>query len=307
MNTYAGIDIGTNTILMTIAKGDNCHKFDILDDLHSIARLGEDVDKTGFISENAIRRAEIILKDYAQIMAKHKVDSALAVCTSSMRLAKNNLEVLQLFKKILGCEVIIVSGEVEAELSFCGTIETPDEALVIDIGGGSTEIILGENYQINYRISTEIGAVRLTERFLKHNPAKKSEIEIMQTHILESIKDLRIGEFQGNVYAVAGTATALASIDMNLKYFDIEKIHKYELLRCKIKSISDNLFKMSSREIELKYNIPQKRADVLPAGSLILYEILNAINSDRVIVSAFGLRYGIIKKLLDSKKISSIF
>jgi exopolyphosphatase/pppGpp-phosphohydrolase len=84
---------------MTIAKGDNCQKFDILDDLHSIARLGEDVDKTGFISENAIRRAEIILKDYAQIMAKHKVDSALAVCTSSMRLAKNNLEVLQLFKK----------------------------------------------------------------------------------------------------------------------------------------------------------------------------------------------------------------
>jgi exopolyphosphatase/pppGpp-phosphohydrolase len=92
---------------------------------------------------------------------------------------------------------------------------------------------------------------------------------------------LRIGEFQGNVYAVAGTATALASIDMNLKYFDIEKIHKYELLRCKIKSISDNLFKMSSREIELKYNIPQKGRIVLPAGSLILYEILNAINSDR--------------------------
>ncbi|HOM06034.1 MAG TPA: hypothetical protein PLU67_11165 [Candidatus Kapabacteria bacterium] len=307
MNTYAGIDIGTNTILMTIAKGTSPSEFVVLDDVHSIARLGEDVDKTGLISASAIKRAELILKDYAQIMNKHKVDTALSVCTSSMRLAKNNLEVLQLFKKILGCEVIIVSGEVEAELSFTGTIETPDEALVIDIGGGSTEIIIGENYQINYRISTELGAVRLTERFLKHNPARNTEIEIMKTHILESIKDLRFGEFQGKVYAVAGTATSLASIDLNLKYFDIDKIHNYELLRCKIKSISDRLFKMSSREIELEYNIPQKRADVLPAGSLILYEILNAINSDRVIVSAYGLRYGIIKKLLDNKKISSIF
>lgn len=306
MKTVAGIDIGTNTILMTIVTGENSTNFKTLEDVHSIARLGEDVDKTGLISQEAFKRAEIILKDYVEIIKKHNVDNALAVCTSSMRLAKNNLEILHLFRKILGFDVIIVSGEEEAELSFLGTIENSDEALLIDIGGGSTEIIIGENYKIHYRISTELGAVRLTERFFKHNPPKKIEIEVIKAFIQEHIKNIRFGSFSGKVYAVAGTATTLAAIDQNLKYYDFEKIHNYNLLRCKIKSILDKLLEMSSKDIELTYNIPQKRADVLPAGTLILYEILQALNADRVTVSAYGLRYGIVKKLLDCIKINSL-
>jgi exopolyphosphatase/guanosine-5'-triphosphate,3'-diphosphate pyrophosphatase len=306
MNVYAGIDIGTNTILMTIAKGNRYSDFEVLDDMHSIARLGEDVDKTGLISQDAIKRAEIILKDYYELMKKRKVDKAIAVCTSSMRRAKNSREITQLFRKILNCEVIIISGEEEAELSFIGTIETPEQSMVIDIGGGSTEIIIGENFQVNYRVSTELGAVRLTETFLKNNPPTRSEVETIVSHIHKHIRSLPFGNFTGKVYSVAGTATSLAAIDLNLKFYDFEKIHNYTLLRCRIKSITDKLLKMTAAEIEHNFNIPQKRADVLPAGALILYEILQSINIDRTIISCYGLRYGIVKRLLDNKPIKSI-
>lgn len=306
MKVCAGIDIGTNTILMTIVKGDSSSNFEVLDDMHAIARLGEDVDKTGLISQEAFRRAEIILKDYYNLIEKRKVDTAIAVCTSSMRRAKNSLEITQLFKRILNCNVVVISGEEEAELSYIGTIETPEESMVIDIGGGSTEIIIGNNFQVNYRVSTELGAVRLTETFLKNNPPTQNEIETLLSHIHKHISNIPFGNFTGKVYSVAGTATSLASIDLNLKYFDFDKIHNYILLRCKIKSIIDKLLKMTSVDIENTYNIPQKRADVLPAGALILYEILQSINVDRTIVSGYGLRYGIIKRLLDNKPIKSI-
>lgn len=301
MKTFAAIDIGTNTILMTIARGDSPDNFEVLEDIHSIARLGEGVDKTGIISSDAFKRAEMILLDYRKIIDKHQPDKVQAVCTSAMRDAKNSLEMTKLFNNILSSEVKIIQGDEEAALSYLGTINDGEESLVIDIGGGSTEIIIGENFNINYRISTELGAVRLTERFLKSNPPLITEIEAMTSYVQTELNKVPYGDFSGNVYAVAGTATSLAAIDLGLVKFDRDLIHNHKLFLHSVNTISNELLSMSSKEIEQKYNIPQKRADVLPAGSIILREIMRSMNCSQITVSSLGLRYGIIKQMMSDR------
>lgn len=300
MKTLASIDIGTNTILMTIATGDSPSNFKILEDIHSIARLGEGVSKTKIISQDAVKRAELILKDYRLILDKHKVERVLAVCTSAMRDARNGLEIIHLFEKILNGKVIIIEGEKEANLSFYGTIEDPLESAVIDIGGGSTEIILGNNNEVNYRISTILGAVRLSEQFFQSLPPNKYEAEVLKNYIQAELSNIPLGDFNGKVYAVAGTATTLASMDLNLKEFDKDLIHNHVLKLNRIEDLSRELLSSRTEDIVLKYNIPQRRADVLPAGALILMEIVKSMNKTEIFASTFGLRYGVLKRMFES-------
>ncbi len=298
MKTYAAVDIGTNTILMTIAKGTSPNDFEVLDDIHSIARLGEGVGKDGVISTAAFRRAEAILAEYRRIIIQHKVDKVQAVGTSAMRDAANGSDIANLFSHTLSGDVKIIQGDEEAQLNFIGTVEDDVKSAVIDIGGGSTEIVIGESANIGIRISTSLGVVRLSEKFFRHDPPLASEVEAMANFIQNELINIDFAGFYGKTYAVAGTATSLAAIDLNLKMFDRELIHNYILPFHKIDAIASQLLSMPSKNIETEYNIPPKRADVLPAGAMILKEITCAMSRDKVIVSCNGLRYGVLKQML---------
>lgn len=295
----AGIDIGTNTILMTIAEVTNKNITKILRDEHNIARLGENLNQTGYINTNAIERASAILSNYRDLCKEYNVGNILAVGTSAMREATNKGVVKDIFSNILNSEVKIISGEEEAFLSYLGTVDDSGSSLVIDIGGGSTEVIIGSGVNIHKIHSFKVGAVLLTEVFIKNHPPDSATIDKIYNYINKYIKLLESIDFKGNAYAVAGTPTTLATIAQNLQDFERKKVHNYVLSIEILEDIlSNKLLKYSIKEIIDILKVNPRRADVITAGAMILKSLMNLLKIKRVIVSIYGLRLGVIKNFL---------
>ncbi len=294
----AGIDIGTNTILMMIAENGKSG-IRIIRDEHSIARLGEKTDESGEISHAAIDRAANILQSYRNICNEENVDVILPAATSAMRDAKNNKYVKSELERIISSEIRLIDGEEEARLSFLGTVEDTDEASVIDIGGGSTEFISGKNREVSFRKSIDIGSVRITERFFKNPVPLDLEISEAESFIKSEFKKY-LSDFNagGRFYAVAGTPTTIAAAVLKLDDFKREKINLYNLSIDDINTMKYKFLKMTPEEITNQYNIHPMRADVIAAGAVILSESMQYLRKNSCIVSTMGLRYGIIKDYL---------
>jgi exopolyphosphatase / guanosine-5'-triphosphate,3'-diphosphate pyrophosphatase len=307
MKRYAGIDIGSNTILMTIVETDESGKITIIEDKHEIARLGEKVDQTGILLTQAIERAASILVDYRQICDFYEVKNIRAAATSAMRDASNGLEAASLFSEILGTAVEIIEGNDEASISFLGSIDysgfnaiTPtsvknERILVIDIGGGSTELIVGSGIKFESSVSINIGSVRITEKYFSSHPPSQIEIEKAKDYIRNSYFDsgFKTGAINKCI-AVAGTATTLAAISNNLREFLPFSINGLQLSKEKIKDIFNLLISIPVSEITGKYGVHPKRADVITAGALILGTLADLLDLDNLNVSIQGLRFGLI-------------
>jgi exopolyphosphatase/guanosine-5'-triphosphate,3'-diphosphate pyrophosphatase len=290
----AGIDIGTNTILMMIAKIEN-DSFEIISDNHSIARLGEGVDKTGIINDNAIIRAEEILEKYRSILDELDNVQVIAVGTSALRDAKNKIEVLRRLSDKIGTEIKVISGEIEAGLSYIGAVENSEKCLMIDIGGGSTELSIGENKLLKSRHSFNFGSVRITEKFFTMHPPKEEELTQAELFIEDLFKDYILENDISQIYGVAGTMTTIASIALNLNEFSKNDIHNKIINLDDVKNVLNNLLNSTLDEISCKYHVNPKRADVITAGVLIARAIIKKLNLNEITISSDGLRTGIIK------------
>ncbi len=292
----AGIDIGSNTILMVIAELEDGVIKNIISDHHSIARLGENLKKTGTIIPDALDRAKKILGQYNEICKQHKVDKINAVATAALRNAANQKQVLRTLEEALAAKIEVIDGFTEAQYSFLGTVLSPVRSLVIDIGGGSTEVVVGEGDKILSSISLEIGAVKLTEMFFTELPPKENEVAKCSEHIDNLLSNINLCEDIKYFFAVAGTATTMASVTQNLKEFNYYKVHK-SILNSNDITICLNKF-LNADLITLieEYHIPEKRADVITAGALILERFVKYFNIPQMIVSAHGLRYGVLHK-----------
>lgn len=295
----ASIDIGTNTILMLIVESIGNSEFQILNQQFSTPRLGEGVDKNGIISQNAIDRALEVLSNYKKICNDYKVDVIKAVGTSALRDAKNSSEVLKIFKSILNYDVEVISGENEAYLSFIGSVNSTKRSLLIDIGGGSTELIIGENNQIQNRISLQIGAVRITEKFFKNiYPINDNFYNDAINYIKEQLNNFKIDSKIEFIYSVAGTPCSIATALKGIPDYEVDKVDGEKIYIEDIQNILNKFKLMNPNEISEKYLINPKRADIIAAGTLILYLILQQYNLNYTIVSSKGLRFGIIKDFL---------
>jgi exopolyphosphatase/guanosine-5'-triphosphate,3'-diphosphate pyrophosphatase len=292
----ASIDIGTNTLLLLITEIIDGKINKIITDEHQIARLGEGLNNTGIISDNAILRATRILYDYKKIISEYKVDLVRASATSAMRDAKNSEEVKSLFESILNSPIEIIDGIDEARISYLGTIENLSDHsdIVLDIGGGSTEIIIGNNGEISYSTSLQIGAVRLTEDYFPDFESKKKNLEFARNIINNMFKVIDIPNTSGNLIAVAGTPTTIAAIDLQLPQFNAHLIHNHRLGLEKLENIVDIFVNKTSKELVDDYNVHPNRADVILGGALILLEFLKHTGKSSLIVSCRGLRYGLI-------------
>ncbi len=290
----ASIDIGTNTILMMIADKFPDGEINVIEDQHALARLGEDLSKNNKIKKTAINRAIDILQRYKILINALKVNQIRAVATSAMRDASNADDVIKLFENILESEVRIISGEQEAFFSFIGTIESELPSIVVDIGGGSTEIIYGENRHIISAKSINIGAVKITEKFFASQPPDLKQILNAEQFIIHALEqNLQFNLFK-RFYGVGGTFTTIASISRNQYDFERDKISNTEL------SFSDfievyNILKSSSiDEIVNKYKVHPMRADVITAGTLIALKTLEYFQAEKCTINSYGLRYGLI-------------
>ncbi len=301
VRSVASIDIGTNTILLLIAAVGQ-GKINPLLDMETVVRLGEGIHKNGILSKEAMERGLQTLSRYLERCRAMKVQKIFAAGTSALREAKNSREFLTFVKEKLDLSIDVISGEEEAQLSFLAVArdlpKTGEPLLVVDIGGGSTEFILGKDDQIREWISLPLGSVRFTEQFLHSDPVQEEEWQKMKAKILESLVGIPHSKEPLSMVAVGGTATTLASVDQRLGEFVVEKIHHFVL---KKESLKNQLLLYRSKTTAERKRIPglpAARADVILAGAAILYLTMEELRCPSVFISCHGVRYGLLYKML---------
>jgi exopolyphosphatase/guanosine-5'-triphosphate,3'-diphosphate pyrophosphatase len=299
MALRAGIDIGTNTILLLVAEveGDSVRP---VEDHVTVVRLGQGVDKNHAFHPEAIERARSCFARYSEILKKYPGIDVRALATSGSRDARNAPEFFASVKKDFGIPVRVISGEEEAGLSFRGALSglknDPAAIAVLDIGGGSSEIVGLEGKGL-FRFSFDMGCVRLSERFLKHDPALGSEIQELVAFVkpeLEKQKSI-LGKLQGkSLIGVAGTATYLASASLGLNSFEPEKVDGHKVSAAEVDRLVQSFAPLTAEERLGVGGMDKGRADVILAGALILREILRATGLGEFTASVRGLRYGAV-------------
>ena len=295
----AAVDLGTNSFLCLIAER-NADEFIVLSDNSRVVRLGQAVDKTRQFHPEALRRAEVALAEFAQIATPYSPQKSVAVATSAARDVKEIAPLENLVRKY-GFELRVLSGPEEARLSFLGSHEPAwgETNLVVDIGGGSTEFIVGTSQGIQFRQSFDIGAVRATERFLKNHPVHDDEVFALQQHLDKLFQNFTIPRIDV-LNLVAGTPTTLAAMILG-SGFDANRIHGSRLDMATVNKWRTRLQSLSVEERARTPGLDPKRSEVIVAGLIILEKALRMVGSDvDVRVSVRGLRYGLAKELLQS-------
>lgn len=295
--TIATIDIGTNTVLLLVAQADGAGTITPLVYEQRVPRLGKGVDAARNLQPDAMNRVMEVLREYTSIMARHSPDKTVVAATSAVRDAHNRAELINLVKREAGLDIEVLSGKEEALWTYRGAISgVPDleRATVLDIGGGSTEITVGDRTRISHTISLDIGSVRLTERFFKHDPPTHPELEAAITSVEDELARPRGFDFRGTrLIGVAGTATALAMLAQDLREFSIHAIINYRLTYDHINTLFRTLRSMRSSDILALSTVMEGRSDIIIAGSLILREVMAHYKFSEMIVSERGVRYGL--------------
>jgi exopolyphosphatase/guanosine-5'-triphosphate,3'-diphosphate pyrophosphatase len=294
----ASIDIGTNTILMLIADLSADGSLSIISDEQVVARVGKGLNKTGVIEWDAFTRSERFLSVYLEKARQHNVDVLRCTGTSALRDAKNREDYLEYMHQKLHMEIEILTGDDEALWGYGGAISgfsnRSGRFAVLDIGGGSTELTIGEGFRILQRKSIDIGCVRLTEKFLLHSPPTAAELEALLIHIDDAINAYpSFNSADTTFVGVAGTVTTLAAVELGLGDYDRNAIAGFHLTREMIERRYDQFCTMSSSGLEEVLRIDPGRADIILVGVAILKRIVEIRDIPAVIVSERGLRYGI--------------
>ena len=292
----ASIDIGTNTALLLIGSVTPDGRLEVLHDSVQTPRLGQGVDASRQLAPAAIDRALRVLAEFHSIMEGFHPARTIVTATSAVRDARNRKEFLGRVKEATGFTVRVLSGEEEAAWTFAGTVSgsvRSDPALVVDIGGGSTELSLGTGSTPSFHTSIDIGAVRLTERYCRMSPPGPDEIRTATEEIITRLAHVPPDLPPHCIaYGVAGTPTTLATYLAGLATPDRRVIDGYGLSRKAVEDAFRILSRLTPPEIRALGKTFAGREDVITAGTLILAKVMDHFGLDRIRVSVRGLRYG---------------
>ncbi len=312
---YAAIDLGTNTFRLLIAEIDfapaaQTYSFREIHSKRVITRLGDGIPDTGIISDISIQKGLDALETFSQSISDHNVRKYSACATSVLREARNSRNFIRKAKEISGLDIRTISGEEEARLTASGMVldmEVPEEAIMIDIGGGSTELIHAR-YGVPALVqSIDLGVVYLANRYMTENPPSPEMIDNMEKEISDVISSYTsyFDQMTGNaaiLIGTAGTITTLAAVSLNLTSFEHEKIHRARLSLETIRDIFSRISLMSSAERSRHIPYEPERLDIIVPGTLILLKLMERFGSSEIIVSDYGLREGIILELFRDGK-----
>ncbi len=289
----AGVDIGTNTLLMLIADVRSDGTMNIIRDYHEIVRLGEGLDAQGHINDAALQRACDCLEKYKTECKHHHVSFIHAVSTSALRRTSDRQTILDRLSAALGSTVECISGEEEAMLTFLGSSLADQACTVVDIGGGSTELIRGHGERIDYRISLEVGALRLRESYFDNGLPSAARIDQARSYVRQLLRDVPNSSNTALV-GVAGTPTTMAAVELQMEHFDAARVEGFSLSEQRITELSREFLSTPLDQLRALPGMHPKRADILPSGSLILDEIVRHFKAPAIIVSTRGLRFGLV-------------
>lgn len=284
----AGIDCGTNSIRLLIAEASQGADGVQLADVErrmQIVRLGQGVDATGRFAPEALERTYAAVRDYAALIEQHQVAHTRLVATSATRDVANREEFLDTIEQILSVRPEVISGQEEAALSFAGATgvlpaDAAGERMVIDLGGGSTEFVIGAGRTPRTAVSLDMGCVRVTERFFSDGlgglDARSQAADFIddQLRVLES---LDLSQLTGLV-GVAGTITTLTAQALGLEHYDSQRIHGTQLDFCQMREATGAILGMNRAQRAALGFMHPGRVDVIQAGALIVERILSHVH-----------------------------
>lgn len=292
----AVIDIGTNSVLLLIARRAVGSAVGVLLDQSTITRLGKGAGQSGVLAPDAIARTLAALRRYRETAEQHGA-SLLAVTTEGVRMASNRDDFLAPAAEVLGAPVRLLGGDEEAELSYRSVAQETGDAgplRVIDIGGGSTEIAVGEGMTLRSSVSHRIGAVRLTERFVTGDPPTPEVVAAIEQEALETFRRGQPLAPHPVLHGVAGTVTTAAALLLALERYDRERVDGTRFSAAQVRALRDELARETSAERCRRPALDPGRADVVVAGLTILVAALQHCGATELAVRDRGLRYALV-------------
>jgi exopolyphosphatase/guanosine-5'-triphosphate,3'-diphosphate pyrophosphatase len=299
------VDCGTNSLRLLIAEqGPGGELVDLVRRLE-IVRLGQGVDATGELHPDALRRTFAATETYARLIRLAGAASHIRfVATSAARDAGNRTEFFDGVQARLGVVPEVISGDTEARLAFAGALSRlevpPGPVLVLDIGGGSTELVTGEvDGRVHAAVSLDVGSVRLTERFLTSSPPRPADLQRAAAHVDDQLGRSGIDLTAVTTWiGVAGTVTTLSAVQLGLETYDRERVHSSVLTRSELDQLLLRLSDLSVEEIRAIPGMHPQRADVITAGALIATRVARHVPVPRLVVSESDILDGIALELL---------
>lgn len=296
----AAIDIGTNSIRCIVVEVDAQGRFMVLDDEKATVRLGENMAVSGAISPPAFARAVDSMSRIRKLIDGLKVTEIEAVATSAVRSASNGLELIAVLNRELGREIRVISGEEEAELVSLSAHNNFDMSgkryMIIDIGGGSVEIMSAVANHVESCHSLQLGAVLMTDRFISEYPVKISETSRLRRYVRGELKALYSDE-KPNVQSFigsGGTITSLASMVMSMRRQVFSSLHGFEVLRSEIVHLIAMLIRKEIKELRSVPGLNPDRADIIVAGLIVVDELMKFFGANMMLINERGIREGLI-------------
>lgn len=289
MTRVAAVDCGTNSIRLLVLERDAEGRTVELDRRLELVRLGQGVDATGEFHPDALERTFAATDRFAAVMRELGVERVRFVATSAARDARNRELFFEGIKSRVGVLPEVISGDEEARLSFAGALAGVEPSvgpvLVVDCGGGSTELVQGgTDAQVQHATSLDIGSVRLRERFLHDDPPTPEQVAAARAHV-DSLLDASGIDFDAvrSFIGVAGTATSLSAITQGLREYQRDLVHRSQLTREQLSSAADWLLTTPWRQVEAETCLPAKRAEVSCGGALIVASVAQRVQPAMVV------------------------
>ncbi|MCX8026938.1 MAG: hypothetical protein N3A62_03640 [Thermodesulfovibrionales bacterium] len=297
------IDIGSNTIRLLICDVGSDGKIKRIKHRRIVTRLADGIVQTHRLNKKGRQATLKGVSSFLQTCNLLNVEKVYAIATNAVREAMDGQEFISEISSKVGIEVEIISGEQEADLTYEGIkgfIDESSTSVIVDIGGGSTELIYIEGMNILKR-SIPMGVVKLKDMFLKKTPPDKDSIRQAQQYIIDLLKSNGIFDFKPQkLFITGGSATTLASIDMKLKRYNPDLVHLHNVSYDKVDELIERVSKMTLKEIIETLWVDIKRAEVIMAGLLLIKHLMNAFKVNLFVVSDYGLLEGLaFKKSMD--------
>ena len=294
----AAVDCGTNSLRLLVADIDGRSKTDVHREMR-VVRLGQDVDRTGKLAAAAIERTRIALVDYATTCRSFGVQRIRMVATSASRDASNRIAFTSMVRNVLGVDPEVIGGDEEAALAFDGATRALDPAggpfLVIDIGGGSTELVLGTS-GVEAALSVDVGSVRLTERHLHDDPPTLEQVAAARADVEEALSRWRAVvpvERARTTVGLAGSVTTVAALALELPAYDSDRIHLSRIPAKAVQSVTARLLAMTGQQRAGLAVVHPGRVDVIAAGALVLATLVDQLEIPEVLISESDILDGI--------------
>ena len=294
---FAAIDVGTNTVLLLVAERRGDALVPVLE-RSEITRLGRGVDRTGLLDPGSVRDTVAVLAEYARIARELGAAAVECVATSAARDAQNGAEFFTAARERAGLTPEVISGAEEARLVYLSAFRDFGGAglAVLDVGGGSTEFIVGEGPALRGRLSLQVGAVRLTERHVHGDPIPAPELLALREAARIALEPL--GSLEpapgARLVGVAGTVTTLSAVVQRLPRHDPQRVHGASLSLGEIERAIESLARLTVRERAAVPGMEPKRADVIVGGAVVVAEAMRRTRLDPLTVSDRGVRWGLL-------------